>query len=662
MCCLAGHLGDPQRPTDVVAAAMLSSLRHRGPDDQGAFPFRTRAGAPGLLVATRLSILDVSPDGHQPMSCARGRLHIAYNGEIYTHRALRDELRAQGGPFRSHSDTEVILVGYQMWGDALWPRLQGMFALALWDSERDELRLVRDRMGIKPLYYHLAPPGPDGCLLFASELRPLARIAALTGRPLLNPAALAGFLTWGSVPEPHCVVRGVVPVPPGHLLRARLSPPRSQLQVDAPVPFLAPSASPAADAFVPRPQAVAQLRTALLRTVSGHLESDVPVGILLSGGIDSTAIATLARAAAPTQALHAFTLALPTTGDDGDDGDDGDESLFAAQTARALQLQHHIVRVTSADLPVQSADWLAALDQPTLDGFNTFLICRHVQAHARAQATGCKVVLSGAGGDELFFGYGLHRRFAHVWAAFQGACALLPPLAQPAIPSLSATFASHLYARLRRLFPTSLLSTLAALPTDSASSLASWQSACLPQPADLDADPNGTAAGTPFQHGLRIVQALERRNYLLSTLLHDGDVLSMASSIELRVPLCDPTLWQTTAALPPLCFETGKAPLVAAAALDDRSPVWAAARRPKRGFDLPLDVWLRGPLSADVGAHLTDRTLLHAAGLHPRPVAALWQTFRLMSSAPQALRRRLAHRIWALYVWLAYVDRHALAL
>ncbi|HNN93474.1 MAG TPA: asparagine synthase (glutamine-hydrolyzing) [Pseudomonadota bacterium] len=633
MCGIAGYLAQPSGERGLSDRALLSGLRHRGPDAEGQLGLRTRAGCSGRLFATRLAILDLSAAGQQPMTSRDGRFALVFNGEIYNHAALRTELAQAGAVFRGGSDTEAILVGYEQLGDALWPRLRGMFALALWDARDEELRLVRDPLGQKPLYY-VAEPAEDGLrrLCFASELRALLSAGAVP--PRIDAQALLGYLTWGSVPEPGTVVAGVQALPPGHLLRLRVGGDRLRL---LPTTAYVPTEPEGDPQPTTQPQAVELLRETLADTLRGHLTADVPVGVLLSGGIDSTSVAAWARAVAPHAPLAAFTLATDAPGM-------ADELARARDTARALRLQHEVWSLSAEAAAATVPDWLSALDQPSLDGYNTFLIC------ARVRAAGLKVVLSGAGGDELFFGYGLHRRFARAWAAYRR----LPDALQQAISD--ERYAAWLYELQRRLFPPAIRRLLL------------HPSICFNEPhpsgPQSSAIPDAAARidrASPWAEGLSRVQAYERRLYLRHTLLRDGDVLSMAHGVELRLPFCDPGLWDVARALRPWSYAENKGLLVAAAPVGD-TRVAAAAAHPKRGFELPLDDWLRGPLANEVGKLLLDRDQVAAAGLQPTSLRRLWQLHGAAAAAPLAVRRRLAHRVWALYVWLAYVQRQALSL
>jgi asparagine synthase (glutamine-hydrolysing) len=676
VCGLGGYLGDPHRPRPLRVEAL--TLRHRGPDDQRSLPLAAADGMPGLLAFARLAIVDLSPLGRQPMQSDDGALALLYNGETYNAPALRDELVAAGRTLRSRSDTEVVLRAYEAHGAAAFCRLHGMYALALWDGRRQELLLARDPLGIKPLYYCYA----DGRLVFASEVRALLSAGAVA--PRLDPRAVHGYLSLGAVPEPRTLVAGVQALPPGYLLRAvvqggRVLPPALE-RIGPPPTARPPQFLTAAGRALPRDLAgkAQVLAPRLADTVADHLLADVPVAVLLSGGVDSTAVAALAQKAAPS--LASFTL---TYGDD----DPHSEAAVARRTAQALGLSHHDCVVTADAALAALPRFLAAQDQPSIDGYNTFLISEQVRA------AGYKVALSGLGGDELFHGYGLHHAFAAAWLlgelvggvpagpAALGALARLGQAAADApwaagspgrsaasgrLHKLAALVAATawprgdravaLYTRLRMLWsPAEVAALLAADPAVGGLSPETH----VPLPGELLAA-LGAEASAPesadrslraqIRLAYHVVMQLERHAYLRDTLLRDADALSMAHGVELRVPLCDATLWQAVTDLGPEPTRRPKELLVAAS----RQPLVAeAAARRKRGFALPLGRWLRGELRDPVSARLNDAALCRRAGL--------------TAAAPRAWARyldhrdeRLLYRVWSLFTLLAYVERHGL--
>lgn len=720
MCGLGGYLGDPERPQPLRPQALAQALFHRGPDDKGSLKFAAADGTPGFFTFARLSILDLSPLGAQPMSSDDGACHLVYNGEIYNHAALRAELCAARELFRSRSDTEVVLRAYRAWGAPALARLRGMFALALWDGYRQELLLCRDALGIKPLYYCFE----SGRLVFASEVRAL--LLAGAAAPRLHPQAVAGLLGSGAVPEPLTILRDVVALPPGHLLRVPVRGGQAAapiLERIGPPPrlphFLLGATDPAAEPDSRGTGLVLsglgakarELGPHLRDSVALHLGADVPVALLLSGGVDSTVVAALARAAAPAAQLGSFTL---TYGDD----DAHSEGAAARQTAAALGLVHHDCHLGADAALAALPRFLAAQDQPSIDGFNTFLICEKVRA------AGYKVALSGLGGDELFQGYTLHHGFAAAWllgelvpgpaaelaavvarlaqavaeprsgladgdsgrqpsaaaARLAKAATVLAAAARP-----QAARAAALYARLRALWsPEDVAALLAPEPGGAAAEIdyrATLIAAALggPQPAlsgapapapataaaqlaaALEVEASAAevgrlAAGRSLPSRLRLayhlVMQLERTGYLRNTLLRDADSLSMAHGVELRVPLCDAALWQRVSDLGPEPGRSAKQLLVAAA---DHPLVTAAAGKRKRGFTLPLSRFLQGTLRPTVSACFADPELVRRAGLTAAAPLA-WNHYLARPS------ERMTYRIWSLFTLLSYVQRHNLSL
>ena len=379
MCAIAGafRFGSDARADDVTIVGRLSELqRRRGPDGDGLW-----SSADGRVAFghRRLAIIDTGPLGAQPMSEKSGRWTVTFNGEIYNYRALRHELEQLGCVFLTNSDTEVLLNAVARWGEAGLRKLRGMYAFALWDGHECELWLGRDPYGIKPLYVAQC----DGTLWFASQARALARVAPVDiGR---DAAALAGFYLWGHVPEPFTWWSGIRAFPPGHLQRVRVGatpgPARAFAKVEE--AYLASTAQPVGGD---------ELRGLLHDSVRHHLVADVPVGVFLSAGIDSNVVAALA--AEQNSRLRTVTLAFDEYA-----GTDMDEAPLAEEAARILGSDHTTIRIGRGEFEALLDDFLAVMDQPSIDGLNTYLI-----SHAAA-GLGLKVVLSGLGGDELFGGY-----------------------------------------------------------------------------------------------------------------------------------------------------------------------------------------------------------------------------------------------------------------
>jgi asparagine synthase (glutamine-hydrolysing) len=371
-------------PVEVGLLERLRDLqRHRGPDDAGNWISDDRRVG---LAHRRLSIIDLSPLGHQPMATKDGRLRVVFNGEIYNFRALRSELEQQGFVFASESDTEVLLHGWRAWGEALFDRLRGMFAFALHDAERDELVLARDPLGIKPLYV-----ADDGArLAFASEVQALRGTVGGGG---LDAEGLASFLLWGSVPAPRTLYRGIRALPAGCWMRvnaAGASTPRAYWRLEQ-----AFGATTPMDAE----EARASLRDALVDSVRHHLVSDVPVGAFLSGGVDSSALVGL------LSELHSGPVRTVTLSFD---VAELDEAALAAEAAQLYGTEHQVVKVGVEDARARIPDAVRCLDQPSVDGINTYFVS---EAAVRA---GLKVAVSGVGGDELFGGYDSFTRIPRI--------------------------------------------------------------------------------------------------------------------------------------------------------------------------------------------------------------------------------------------------------
>jgi asparagine synthase (glutamine-hydrolysing) len=538
----------------------------RGPDGAGDWLSPDGRAA---LASRRLAILDLSAAGDQPMASPDGRLHAVLNGEIYNFRALRAALEREGRRFRSHSDTEVLLALYAREGAAMLRRLRGMFGLALWDEAEQTLLLARDPLGVKPLYYAVE----GGVLRFASQVKALEAGGAVSRA--VEPAGLAGFLLWGSVPEPWTIRRGVRALPAGHRLLVRDG------RIEGPAPFaVEPPPAPEADG-------AADAAAALADSVRAHLVSDVPVAVFLSAGLDSTLVAALACRAAP-EPPTTFTVRFDVL-----TGTERDEGPLAAEVARRLGTRHVERTVRREDFLDLWPAALDAMDQPAIDGFNVFLVSK------AAHEAGIKVALSGLGGDELFGGYPSFADVPRLQRQAQRARRV------PGLPSLWAALARRAFGERPKL--AGMLRHGGSLPGAYFLRRALFLPEELPALLGADAAAEGLAAYDPVADAARslaasnghfadreeawlAVQRLETRHYLRNQLLRDADWAAMAHSLELRVPLVDAWLLARFAALD---FEparsSGKRELVRRAAPELPEAVF---HRAKTGFYVPVATWL----------------------------------------------------------------------
>lgn len=559
MCGIAGIVDLKPSSAEALRDRLMSfntTQRHRGPDDAGLW---TSPSGHAGLAHVRLSILDLSSAGHQPMSSPDGGLHIVFNGEIYNFRELRAELEGNGCVFRTGTDTEVLLRLFEREGEGMLSRLRGMFAFAIWDEEKRRCFLARDALGIKPLYY--AQRGHS--LAFASELKPLQAAGLASGE--LNHAALARYFRTGSVAEPDTLLADVQCLEAGHFLHWREGEVRKQcywqIKFDP-------------QAFTPA-EAAKEVRAALLDSMRAHFVSDVPVGIFLSGGIDSTALAAMAHEAGQ-QDLATFSIGV----------DDAklDESSVARRTAAHFGTRHQEMRLDAERARALFTRFLGAMDQPSIDGFNTFAVA------AFARERGMKVVLSGLGGDELFGGYKTFEAVPKL-ARTARLAAKVPVLGPAAGWMLERGAPSH---RARRIG--SLLQSSAKLG-DAYECFRGIFSAH--EARMLAASYLGCAWQDIRPRALRAINAADPRDavsecemrfYMRNQLLKDSDVMSMAHGLELRVPLVDRVLFERVSHIPAsLRLRSGKKMLLEAV---PEIPEWVA-HAPKRGFMFPYEKWLR---------------------------------------------------------------------
>src|SRR5579872_4499891 len=634
MCGIVGIIGlNASVPAEILDRA-TRSLAHRGPDDSGTIILRDpdRAIEVGLG-NRRLAILDLSPQGHQPMCDPATGNWIVYNGEIYNFREVRAKLECAGSQFISHSDTEVILKAYAQWGEKCLAEFRGMFAFAIWDSQQKQLWLARDPMGIKPLYYYYS----DRYFLFSSEVRTLLETGLVPRK--IDPLGLRHYMALGSVCDPNTLIEGIRALPAAHWMtwrNGRIKEARYWDLLDG------QSTEGGKEELVEEPKKRSELENQIVamldESVRMQLVSDVPVGVFLSGGIDSSAlVGILSRAGVrPSTFSIIFREA------------DYSEAEYSRAVAQHFNTDHHEITVSQSDLFAAIDPAIGAMDLPTIDGINTYFVSQ------KTRAAGVKVALSGLGGDEMFAGYAsfhnvpraerLANALARVPAGMRqlisGAVANLTPATDQ--NRKLATFLSdcdvHPYFLSRMLFTPDQCNDLIGSQVSSACFLRdSFLNNLVQQSQNLD----------PVNR----VSFLEARCYMLNTLLRDSDFMSMAHGLEIRVPLIDHQLARRVLAFPGRWKVDSRTPKpLLVKALNGQLPDKIIHRR-KRGFTLPFEHWLRDalrPVVTDSINRIGEGAL--AGFVSPRAAKQVWQDF--------VDRKTSWSRPWSLYVLQRWCDQH----
>ncbi len=645
MCGLTGFwqtAGDGEATLCQRVKHMMDTIVHRGPDDEGAW---VDAEAGIALGFRRLAILDLSPTGHQPMFSANGRYAIIFNGEIYNYRDLRAELEGRGARFRGASDTEVILEGAVQWGvEAIIPRLWGMFAIALWDRQERALWLARDRVGKKPMYYARM----NGAFLFGSELKALRAHPAFEAET--DRDALALYLRYGYVPSPHSIYRGVHKLPPGCYAVVREGQqPEIRCYWDARqvVEFGLTQRLSISDG-----EAVEGLDTLLRDAVGRRMIADVPLGALLSGGIDSSTVVALMQAQSSI-AVKTFTIGFHVPG--------YNEADAAKAVARHLGTDHTELYVTPEETLAVIPRLPQLYDEPFADSSQipTFLVCELARRHVT-------VSLSGDGGDELFGGYTRYMWAEGIWKGLR----YLPPparrLAAEAIQRVSPAQWDALYAGVERLLPAQLLQSLpgdkfhklaGVLPVANPDGLYQRLVSLWKAPDDLvigGHEPGGAltdvSVGRSIPNFTERMMFLDLVTYLPDDILVKVDRASMGVSLEARAPLLDHRAIEWVWRLP-LAFkkrnDTSKWLL--------RQVLYRyvppeLVERPKTGFGVPIGVWLRGPLRDWAEALLDEGRLRREGYLRPEPIRQAWEDHL-------GGRRNDQYRLWAILMFQAWREQ-----
>lgn len=625
MCGLAGVLSASGDNRDTITSwieRMTAPITHRGPDSSGIWA--DEAAGIGLGFR-RLAIIDLSPNGHQPMLSASGRYAIVFNGEVYNHNQLRNELSGHGHSFRGHSDTEVILAAFEQWGlEAATRRFIGMFAVALWDRQERTLSLIRDRLGIKPLVIYSRP----GLVTFASELKSIVNGPGFDAT--IDAAAVSAYLRYLYVPAPKTVFKHAMKLLPGHILTIR-DPNRP---LPAPVPYW--SAVEVAERGLherfmgTEEEATNELERLLTDAVGLRMQADVPLGALLSGGIDSSTVVALMQKQS-ARPVKTYSISF--------EGTEHDEAPHAAAVARHLGTDHHELAVTGSNA-LDVVPRLARLtDEPFADPSQipTLLVCEL----ARQEVT---VALSGDGGDELFAGYNRYMHGRRLMTRMQAVPRSVRRLLAAGIGTLEVQQWDRANEWISPLLPAGSrqrllgqkmykLQTTLRQNSDREvyrSLLSAWQ-----QPEEVlirDGGQENRVDG--LLESYRHLEAVDRMmlvdqlTYLPDDLLAKVDQMSMAVSLEARVPILDHRIVEFSWRLPQsMKLKGGTTKWLLRQVLWRHVPR-PLVERPKVGFSVPIGEWLRGPLRAWANDLLSSTNLSHDGSLDAARIRAVWNRFQ----------------------------------
>jgi asparagine synthase (glutamine-hydrolysing) len=621
MCGIAGFLfrGSKRIIAEEAVRAIERIQAHRGPDDKGIQRLPTSVGTISLG-HRRLAIIDLSPAGHQPMEDPQTGNWITYNGEIYNFQDLRDQLEGVGQAFRTKTDTEVILKAYATWGRECLKHLRGIFAFGLWDKKEQALFLARDHLGVKPVYYYQR----KDCFIFASEVRALLASGFVPRKLDIN--GLYSYLAYGSVQDPYTLIEGVKSLLPGHFLEWKEGGIHIHRYWQLPPPE-AVNPHPPADVYD-------QIAERLKDAVHIQLISDVPLGAFLSGGIDSTAIAALMHKTS-TGPVKTFSIVF--------DEAKYDERKYSRHAAEYIGTDHTEIELSGETVRNHLSQALAAYDQPCIDGLNTYFISKVTKE------AGLTVALSGAGGDELFGGYDGYRKslFAERWGRpIQALASLVPVNLQDILKGLSGSETArkgiallstkrHPYFISRRLFSDWQIDQL--LHKD------------LPRILSWEPDTFGRMETEAQGYDpINRASAFELQTYMLSTLLRDTDQMSMAHALEVRVPLIDHKLVEFLFTLPGhIKVDKGVPKPLLTKAMGDSIPS-ECVFRPKLGFELPFQIWLRQCLQKEMAEEFLNTRKDKVWPLAENGLSKIWQEFQS--------RRVNWSRVWGVFVLKHWVE------
>jgi len=599
MCGIAGVINFHGSPvSEETLLRMRDTLSHRGPDHAGIYISPDKRTG---LTHRRLSIIDPSEAAHQPMSNEDETLWITYNGEIYNYREIRKSLIVSGHKFKSNSDTEVIIHGYEEWGiEGLLKRLRGMFAFTLYESRpynselkthNSKLFLVRDRLGIKPLYYSYE----NGEFIFASEIKAILASGLVPGE--IDSQAVCLFLFYGSIPPPKTIYKGISALEPGHFLMIHEKGIKDVCYYDLKNAFLDTSLNNLSEE-----QAIENVRSCLIDTIQCHLVSDVPVGAFLSGGIDSTSVVSLMRTVGH-EPIKTVSVTFPDS--------PYDESRYSQLASRTFHTEHSDIEVRAQDVINHGEKIFYAMDQPTIDGVNTYFV-----SWAASQA-GLKVALSGVGGDEIFWGYPSFTWIPKLYTVSRFLSRI--PLGRKVAQFILSNAHDSRKEKLNFIF--SHNSSLPEIYLTYRGLFTREQVHHLLHPDFIREAMDGVEPVSYLKECPEIrnhsnqVSMLETTSYMANQLLRDTDVFSMAHSLEVRVPFVDHQLVELLARLPALYKARRDIPKrLLIKALHNTLP-GEIFHRPKKGFTFPFDLWMRGELKEFIEGRLNGSSVFNKTSL-----------------------------------------------
>ena len=627
MCGIAGIVGKGAIVREPFLKVLAQNLAHRGPDDEGIQILSVNQNCYLGLVHRRLSIIDLTSEAHQPMFDKGTGNWIVYNGEIYNYREIRKSLEEKGTAFNSNSDTEVILKAYATYGKQCLERLQGMFAFCIWDEREKILFLAVDRIGIKPLYFY---NGHDGIFMFSSEIRPILNSGLIEKR--IEPLAIDSFLAYGAVQAPLTMIEGIESLLPGHYLIFNTQKYETKIIQYWNLNFCGSNER----TYFNEKDSIDRFNEVLKGSIKKHLVSDVPLGLFLSGGVDSSAIAILANKISKSNRLQSFSVVFPEL--------KFSEARYSRLIGEKFCCNHNEIQLSETDLHSLLPQALDAMDQPTIDGINTYVISKVVRAK------GIKAVLSGQGGDEVFGGYNTFRRIPFIkkvsyltnWLPYSFRTKIAAIInsgfnKQVFDPKITQIIQSNgdiltIYLILRQLFS----STARRKIFREGTSLADFHQ-------ETKVRLSNEIKGLDL---FSKISALEMRLYLSNMLLKDGDVMSMSHGLEIRVPFLDHELVKCVFSIPTHKKIHHKIlkPLLINAVYKELPP--QIYLRSKMGFTFPWEFWLRNKLRPQIEELLNEFPVNNEIGINIEKCREIWNLFYQYKAGITW------SRVWAIYVLL----------